>query len=53
MVTFSRIPYSVALQRGKIQEEILKELCAGADSSESIDYGRADKLIKERLEILL
>ena len=53
MVTFSRIPYSVALQRGKIQEEILKELCAEADSRESIDYGKAEKLINNRLEKLL
>ena len=53
MVTFSRIPYSVALQRGKIQEEILKELCAEADSRESIDYGKAEKLVNNSLEKLL
>lgn len=49
MVTFSRIPYSVALKRGRIQEEILKELSKGAGSGEGFDKDKADKLIKEKL----
>ncbi|MEO8211233.1 MAG: NAD(P)/FAD-dependent oxidoreductase [bacterium] len=47
MVTFHRIPYSVALQRGKIQEWILTKLSEGINSFEEVDFKNADLLIKD------
>ena len=49
MVTFLRVPYSVALDRGRIQESILHELSEGVNAPEEIDMDRADNLISERL----
>lgn len=49
MVTFTRIPYSTAFERGKIQTQILRELTAGRDSIDAIDMARADQLIDARL----
>jgi kynurenine 3-monooxygenase len=46
MVTFHRLPYSVALSRGKIQDRILAELCAAIDHLEDLDWEKADALIK-------
>jgi kynurenine 3-monooxygenase len=44
LVTFTRVPYRVALQAGRIQQQILKGLARG-------DYGldRAEELVAERL----
>ena len=47
LVTFTRAPYRVALQAGKIQEGILSELAA------TPDYDRGVKLAEERLVPLL
>ena len=52
MVTFSRLPYSVALARGEIQSGIARELCAGKTDLAQIDLARADVLIGERLPTL-
>ena len=52
MVTFSRLPYSVAFARGEIQSAILRELTAGKASIEQIDLALADRLIDERLPAL-
>ncbi len=49
MVTFSRLPYSIALERGEIQSQILRELTAHKTSLEQIDLARADALITQRL----
>lgn len=49
MVTFHRIPYSVALSRGKIQNEILAELCRDVSDLRALDWQRADHLIHKRL----
>lgn len=49
MVTFHRIPYSVALTRGKIQDEILAELCGQAGDLHALDWQRADRLVQEKL----
>ncbi|HEX3894758.1 MAG TPA: NAD(P)/FAD-dependent oxidoreductase [Rudaea sp.] len=49
MVTFSRVPYSVALERGDIQSAILRELTSGKTSIEQIDMARAGVLIEQRL----
>jgi kynurenine 3-monooxygenase len=49
MVTFHRIPYSVALSRGAVQDRMLAELCEGIDRVEDLDWDRADKLIRRDL----
>src|SRR3954469_8015683 len=37
MVTFHRIPYSVALSRGRIQDRMLTELCTGIERVDDLD----------------
>jgi kynurenine 3-monooxygenase len=49
MVTFLRIPYSIALERGRIQERILQELSEGISSLEETDWERAKTLIVENI----
>jgi kynurenine 3-monooxygenase len=49
MVSFHRIPYSIARSRGKIQEKILAELCQSVDNIEDLDWGKAASLIKKEL----
>jgi kynurenine 3-monooxygenase len=49
MVTFHRIPYSVALSRGIIQERILAELCDPIQRVEDLDWTRAEQLIGSEL----
>jgi kynurenine 3-monooxygenase len=54
MVTFHRIPYSVALARGAVQDRILAELCDSIDRVEDLDWNKADRLIRgdlTRLEL--
>jgi kynurenine 3-monooxygenase len=46
MVTFHRVPYSVALSRGIVQDGILTELCGGIGQVEDIDFSKAAKLIE-------
>lgn len=53
MVTFQRIPYSVALSRGKIQESILNELTDDVNDIEKVDFKKAGKLIDSKLEKLI
>ena len=52
MVTFTRLPYAVAFERGEIQAAILRELTLGKSRVEEIDLARADSLIDERLAVL-
>ncbi len=49
MVTFSRLPYAVAFERGEIQSAIVRELTAGKARIEDVDLARADALIEARL----
>ena len=49
MVTFSRLPYSVAFRRGEIQSGILRELTAGKTELAQLDLTLADRMIDERL----
>jgi kynurenine 3-monooxygenase len=48
LVTFTRVPYRVALRAGQIQQEILRGLASG-------DYGfdRAERLVEEKLAPLI
>jgi kynurenine 3-monooxygenase len=49
MVTFHRIPYATALQRGQVQDRMLAELCDGVDRVEDLDWNKADRLISNDL----
>jgi kynurenine 3-monooxygenase len=49
MVTFHRVPYSVALARGRVQDGILDELCTSINSPEEVDVKRAETLIQTKL----
>jgi len=49
MVTFHRVPYSVAASRGRIQNRILAELCDPVEKIEDLDWRRADELIHRDL----
>ena len=49
MVTFHRIPYSVALSRGRIQDAMLAELCGSIDRIEDLDWGKAKSMIHRQL----
>ncbi len=52
MVTFHRIPYSVAEARGKIQDRMLAEICEYINNVDEIDWGRAEALINRDLQPL-
>jgi kynurenine 3-monooxygenase len=52
MVTFHRIPYATALQRGQIQDGILTQLCDGIQRLEDLNWTAADQLIRGRLTTL-
>jgi len=47
MVTFHRVPYSVALARGAVQDNILARLCDPIQRVEDVDWARADELVCE------
>jgi kynurenine 3-monooxygenase len=49
MVTFHRTRYSVAAQRGAIQDGMLGELCDSAERLEDIDWAKADALVRRNL----
>ncbi|MDZ7360793.1 MAG: FAD-dependent monooxygenase [candidate division KSB1 bacterium] len=49
MVTFHRLPYSVALARGKIQDRILAELCDAIERIEDLDWDKAERLLGKDL----
>ncbi len=51
MVAFHRIPYSVALERGKTQEQILAALCKSIDRVQDLDWATASELIKNKLNL--
>ncbi|HXN73920.1 MAG TPA: NAD(P)/FAD-dependent oxidoreductase [Candidatus Acidoferrales bacterium] len=52
MVTFHRIPYSVALSRGLIQDAMLDELCGSIDRIEDLDWRKAELMIHRQLNPL-
>jgi kynurenine 3-monooxygenase len=49
MVTFHRIPYSVALARGAVQDRMLAELCESINRVEDLDWNKADQMIRRDL----
>jgi kynurenine 3-monooxygenase len=49
MVTFRRLPYAIALHRGKTQDAILAELCDSITRVEDLNWQLADELICSQL----
>ncbi|QNP40815.1 FAD-dependent oxidoreductase [Lysobacter solisilvae (ex Woo and Kim 2020)] len=49
MVTFRRLPYAVAFERGQRQRELLVEATRGHASLETLDWDAVDALVHERL----
>jgi kynurenine 3-monooxygenase len=52
MVTFHRVPYATALERGQRQERILTELCERIERVDDLDWNKADTLIRRELSPL-
>ncbi|MBN7136411.1 kynurenine 3-monooxygenase [Lysobacter enzymogenes] len=52
MVTFHRMPYEVAFERGQRQRELLVELTRGHDSLDTLDWDAVDAVVRERLDPL-
>jgi len=46
MVTFHRVPYATALERGQRQDRMLTELCDRIERAEDLDWNKADMLIR-------
>ena len=49
MVTFHRLPYTLARSRGEIQDRLLSEICDSIHSVAEIDWTKADALIQREL----
>jgi len=50
MVMFHHeIPYATALERGRLQQQLLDDLSAGIESVEQVDWTRAAELVRARL----
>jgi kynurenine 3-monooxygenase len=49
MVTFHRIPYSIALARGAIQDRMLTQLCDSIERVEDLDWEKAERLVRDEL----
>ncbi len=49
MVTFHRLPYAVALERGRIQDRMLEQLIAGIERVDDLDWKKAHELVHREL----
>lgn len=49
MVTFHRVPYSIARERGAIQDRILEELSPLSQHIEDVDWDKAGELVHREL----
>jgi kynurenine 3-monooxygenase len=52
MVTFRRMPYAAAFERGKLQRELLVEATRGRESLDSMDWEWLDQEVASRLSPL-
>ncbi|MEO6695798.1 MAG: NAD(P)/FAD-dependent oxidoreductase [Ignavibacteria bacterium] len=52
MVTFHRIPYSIALERGRIQERILNKLSEGVNSLDDVNFDDSNKMVSGLKEFI-
>jgi kynurenine 3-monooxygenase len=53
LVTFTRVPYRVAQEAGRIQLDLLRSLTSRARSAGEVDYSAAESAIRTRLVPLL
>ena len=53
LVTFTRVPYRVAQEAGRLQLDLLRDLTRTARRAEDVDYSRAHDLIQRNLLPLL
>jgi kynurenine 3-monooxygenase len=53
LVTFTRVPYHVAQEAGRIQLDLLRELTTTARSAADVDYALAHAVIRDKLVPLL
>ena len=49
MVTFRRLPYATALERGRVQRALLVGVTAGRSSLEGLDWAAVDRMVEARL----
>ncbi len=49
MVSFRRLPYALAFERGRVQRALLVEATAGRDSLQGLDWEAVDRMVHERL----
>lgn len=47
MVTFSDIPYSTAMEKGRLQDEILMDLCRKVETVDELDLDKTFRLISQ------
>lgn len=52
MVTFQRMPYATAFERGQLQRELLVELTRGHRSLDALDWDSVDAAVRARLSTL-
>lgn len=52
MVSFRRLPYATAFERGRIQRALLVETTAGRDNLDDLDWAAVDRMVHERLSLL-
>ena len=52
MVTFHRIPYATAFERGRQQRDLLVDLTRGHASLDTLDWNAVDAAVRERLSPL-
>lgn len=53
MVTFHRLPYALALEKGKIQDRILEELCGKLANAEELNWEEAERLVRQELRTVI
>jgi kynurenine 3-monooxygenase len=49
MVTFSEIPYSTAMEKGRVQDAILMDLCRKVETVDELDLDKTFQLISQTL----
>ncbi len=52
MVTFHRLPYATAFERGRIQRALLVEATAGRDTLDGLDWAAVGRMVHARLSPL-
>ncbi|MEQ1513568.1 MAG: NAD(P)/FAD-dependent oxidoreductase [Lysobacteraceae bacterium] len=52
MVSFRRLPYATAFERGRIQRALLVDATAGRSSLAGLDWAAVDRMVDERLSPL-